>query len=371
MRSRTLHFWKWIHRWSSLVCTLFMLLLCLTGLPLIFSHEIDRLSQPERPAVAANAKAPALSALMARALAARPGARVDYLFFGDDTPIVTVVMTRKSGALPEEADYQSFDLRDGWQLQWRQPNEGVMYVLRRLHVDMFAGLQGRLFLGTMSLLLLVSILSGVVLYAPFMRRLPFGVLRAPHRAYWLDLHNLLGIVTVVWLGAIAFTGAISALAKPIEMMWQESELREMAATPPDLPGAQEFVGPDEIVALLREAAPRLKVRVLAFPGTPFASPYHMGVYLAGDSPLSGHLLMPALVDAGSGRLVDMREMPLYAKALFISQPLHFGNYGGMPLKILWAILDIISIFLLGSGLYLCLCKPVRAHRKLPLFKAVP
>jgi uncharacterized iron-regulated membrane protein len=357
-----------VHRWSSLVCTLFMLLLCLTGLPLIFSHEIDRLSRPERPEVAADARAPTLSALMARALAARPGARVDYLFFDEDDSIVTVV-TEKPGAPAEEMHYQSFDLRDGWRLQWRQPGKGVMYVLRRLHVDLFAGLKGMLFLGAMSLLLIVSILSGVALYAPFMRRLPFGVLRAPRRAYWLDLHNLLGIATVVWLGAVAFTGVINTLARPIETMWRDSELREMAANPPDRPGAQEFVGPDTIIALFREAAPRLKVRVLAFPGTPFASPHHVGVYLAGDSPLTRRLLTPALVDAGSGRLVDMREMPLYAKALFISQPLHFGDYGGMPLKILWAILDLISIVLLGSGLYLWLRKPVRERRKTLLHEA--
>ena len=33
--------WFWWHRWSSLVCTLFLLLLCLTGLPLIFADELD------------------------------------------------------------------------------------------------------------------------------------------------------------------------------------------------------------------------------------------------------------------------------------------------------------------------------------------
>src|SRR6476660_9750735 len=35
--------WSWIHKWSSLVCTVFMLLLCLTGLPLIYHHEIGHL----------------------------------------------------------------------------------------------------------------------------------------------------------------------------------------------------------------------------------------------------------------------------------------------------------------------------------------
>ena len=42
--ARSLRVWTWLHTWSSLVCTLFMLLLCLTGLPLIFHHEIEHLT---------------------------------------------------------------------------------------------------------------------------------------------------------------------------------------------------------------------------------------------------------------------------------------------------------------------------------------
>jgi len=44
----------------------------------------------------------------------------------------------------------------------------------------------------------------------------------------------------------------------------------------------------------------------------------------------------------------------------VSQPLHFGDYGGMPMKILWALLDIATIVVLGSGLYLWLRKGVQA-----------
>ena len=43
MQSHTIKTWAWLHKWSSLVCTVFMLLLCLTGLPLIFHHEIGHL----------------------------------------------------------------------------------------------------------------------------------------------------------------------------------------------------------------------------------------------------------------------------------------------------------------------------------------
>ena len=36
-----MRFWVWAHKWSSLICTAFLLVLCVTGLPLIFRGEID------------------------------------------------------------------------------------------------------------------------------------------------------------------------------------------------------------------------------------------------------------------------------------------------------------------------------------------
>ncbi|MCQ4028541.1 PepSY domain-containing protein, partial [Klebsiella pneumoniae] len=70
-------------------------------------------------------------------------------------------------------------------------DEGFMSVMYRLHVDLYAGLAGKLFLGFMGLLLMVAIVSGVVLYAPFMRKLRFGEVRQERtpRTRWLDLHN--------------------------------------------------------------------------------------------------------------------------------------------------------------------------------------
>ena len=35
---------------------------------------------------------------------------------------------------------------------------------------------------------------------------------------------------------------------------------------------------------------------------------------------------------------------------------HFGDYGGLPLKLLWAVLTLFTIIVLGSGLYLWLGK---------------
>lgn len=54
-------------------------------------------------------------------------------------------------------------------------------------------------------------------------------------------------------------------------------------------------------------------------------------------------------------LLCLTGQPLYRQALLISQALHFGGYGGMPLTVLWATLDVLTIVVIGSGLYLWLC----------------
>jgi uncharacterized iron-regulated membrane protein len=55
-------------------------------------------------------------------------------------------------------------------------------------------------------------------------------------------------------------------------------------------------------------------------------------------------------------------------ALLLSQPLHFGDYGGAGMQFLWALLDLATIVVLGSGLYLWL-KRGRAAKAGPAKKA--
>ncbi|WP_204280146.1 PepSY domain-containing protein, partial [Raoultella ornithinolytica] len=62
------------------------------------------------------------------------------------------------------------------------------YIMLKLHTDMFAGLPGKLFLGLMGILFCVAIISGIVVYAPSMRKLRFGAYRAQRTRVvrWLD-----------------------------------------------------------------------------------------------------------------------------------------------------------------------------------------
>ena len=104
--------------------------------------------------------------------------------------------------------------------------------------------------------------------------------------------------------------------------------------------------------IAESAAPGMKTDFIAFPGTRFSSEHHYAVFLKGNTHLTAHLITPVLIDAKTLDLTAVVERPWYMDALGMSQPLHFGDSGGMPMKILWAALDVLTIIVLGSGLYL-------------------
>jgi uncharacterized iron-regulated membrane protein len=231
-----------------------------------------------------------------------------------------------------------------------------MHIMHSLHVDLFAGVPGTLFLGFMGVLLMVAIVSGVVLYAPFMRKLDFGTVRRDRtpRTRWLDMHNMLGIVTLAWASVVTLTGIINTLADPVIDLWRSDQVSEMTSQYKGLPPPARMGSLQAAVDAAMALEPEMKIRFIAFPGTSFSSPHHYGVFLRGESPLTARLFKPVLVDAQTAQVTDSRALPWYVTALLLSQPLHFGDYGGTPMQILWALLDIATIIVLGSGLYLWL-----------------
>ena len=367
MTPGTIKVWAQVHKWTSLVCTLFLLMLCITGLPLIFHEEIDSIGADpasQVTGIAASRDAPelrSLDSMLKTALATRPGEVPLYMAFYDDRPLMTVTTGARPDVPASGMKTQTFNRLTGTLVpEGEGGGHAVTEFLLQLHIDMFLGLKGELFLGVMGLIFFVAIVSGVVLYAPFMRKLDFGTLRTARsrRVKWLDYHNLVGVVALAWMTVVGLTGVINAFVTPITTVWQANELADMtrgyagrAALPPSRYGSV-----DAAMATARRAIPGMNPQFIAFPGGSFSSGHHYAVFFQGATPLTENLLTTALVDAATGQLTDARPMPWYFKALSLSRPLHFGDYGGLPLKLLWAVLDVFTIVVLVSGLYLWIAR---------------
>ncbi len=359
-------FWDWAHTLSSLICTAFMLVVCVTGLPLVFSDEIAELSgqafaQVEKPAGAARA---GTDQVAAAAQAHVPGKVPLYLFREEDHPDLWYVkLDTRVDTDERDAVLVAIDARDASVLGLPEFGKGFMGLVYRLHVDLFADLPGKLFLGLMGLLLLVAIVSGVVLYPAYMRKLEFGTVRHERggRIRWLDLHNLLGIVTLCWALVVGATGVINTWADLILKAWQQEQMARLASGNAAVvlrgdethAAAGRAAGPAQFaLTQALKAEPEMQLEMMAWPGTLLSTREHFAVILRGDTPLTSRLRQALLVDPETGDVLRAGDRPWYVTLFQLSQPLHFGDYGAMPLKLLWAALDVLTIVVLGSGLYL-------------------
>ena len=359
MRRSTIRAWYLVHKWSGIVPTVFLLMLCVTGLPLIFHDEIEALEgvdyETALPGPPSAESGVPLDTMLATALAERPGEVPLFMAFSQESPLLTVTTGPAPDAPGEDMTLLFFDRATGESLG-PAPGGGIMEFLLQLHTDMFLGQPGMWFLGVMGALFVIALVSGTVLYAPFMRRLAFGTLRTDRsrRVGRLDQHNLGGIVILAWALVVGGTGMINAFADPLVDSWREGELAEMTAQY----GGAEALAPedygslDTAMAAAKARLPGQSPQFIGFPGGDWSTARHYAVFFQGDRPLTENLLTPALIDAESGTLVDARSMPALNQALMMSKPLHFGDYGGVPLKIVWALLTLATIWVLWTGVLL-------------------
>ena len=367
MLARTVRKWTLVHRWTSLVCTAFLLILCITGLPLIFHHEIDALLDGEPPRIVQSGPGSPASLDLAAANALRriPGYFIQAFFWNHDDPTeLNFAMGPAPGSHPTLNRTLKVDAISGDVVSEAKTRERLTYFLLRIHTDLFLGLYGKLFLGVMGLLFLMATVSGVVVYGIAMRKLPFGTVRRNRStlARWLDMHNLLGAVTIAWVVVVGATGVINTWADLVIKAWQNGQLMEMVGPFKDRSRPDVLASVDQAVATARAKIPGMIPFFVAYPGSMFSSQSHYVVFMRGDTPLTARLLKPVLVDALDGGFTDFRDLPWYVSAVLLSQPLHFGDYGGLPMKIVWALMDVAAIVILLSGLYLWLARRRRGLR---------
>lgn len=355
---RWFRFNVWLHRWSSLIATPFFFILCVTGTILIFHHEIEELlgTLPE-VTIPADARRAAIAPMVAVAQEKYPERKPMYVFWDPDAPERVAIGMGPVGAMKfDEVHPAFFNAYTGEFLKSVDFSKTLTGFMLTLHANWFLDLPGQLFGGVIALLVLLSLLSGLVVYAPYVKRIVFGAVRGRpgSRLKQLDLHNLVGVVVLGWAFVVSLTGVFLALASIAIQVWANTELKEMAAktTPATEAAASGPASVDTVIAAAQAALPHRELRFMTFPGTELSGDRHYNALLYGTSGYDDKLFEIVMIEAATGTITDIRPAPWYLKVIMLSEPLHFGDYGGLPLQLLWFACTWLTMFIVGNGAWL-------------------
>lgn len=360
MTPASLRGWRLVHRWTSLICTVNLLILCVTGLILVFHHEIQHIMGEELDTsyTEGQARLP-LQTLVDIAQKADPTLAPKLVSFDPEDAGASYIYIGTPGVRDfEDGRWVVLNSFTGDNQVLKQPTETLTGFLLKLHVDLFAGFAGQMFVGVMGILFVVSTVSGLVVYGPFMKKLAFGVLRFGRgpRIANIDLHNLFGVATLVWAFVVGLTGAILSFSPLIIGYWQQTELVAMAGRHTE-PMTGTAIGIDRAAQAGMAAFPGKDLAFIAYPGNNYSSDRHFSVMVRGHTELTKKILSVALVDAETGAVAEMADTPWYITALLLSGPFHFGDYGGLPLQIIWALFTIATTAVTVTGFVVWLKRP--------------
>ena len=340
-----------LHRWAGLILSLNVLTFAVTGLILIFHDELSDALAPvveQRPAGEPMPLREAISIAKEKL----PGA--DAVFVSRDLahPQQVFVGLGKGSRKLQDTKAVKVDLTTG-NVDQRDFDETFIGIVFHLHAQLMAGPIGGLLVGAIGLALLFTLITGAVIYGPMMKRFVFGTLRRDkhRRNLFADLHKLVGVSIFGWLSLVVATGILLSLGSILLQIYSQNELRALAKVDATQQLIEGVPVVDAALAAAEKGSGGRQWTIAILPGSDLSSPRHFSILMSGGSGIEKRLLRIALVDAAQPSSASYHEFPLYLQALLISEPLHFGDYGGLPLKLLWTLFTLALIVLSATGVY--------------------
>lgn len=332
-----------IHRWAGLVLGLFLFVICLSGAVLVFREELEWALNPSMRVVPQPQKASWDDVLAA----AGPGC---FGFVLPADPAMAITAYTPGGT----------KLIDPYtaRVTGNRPSDGVLNFLRQLHIRLFVpGWQGRFVVGLFGVALLVSAVTGLVIYWPFMRGvfaqgLGWWQLRAGLRLALADGHKLMGILTAAFILLIALTGAGLGLETLLRYWPQTARQVHPSPSARTQPENRPRLTAEQVRAAALAAVPGLTPTSLLMPS---AKSGHFTVYGNAPGHFTRHAASFVLVGAYDGHLVQVHNASTAGASTQVydaMEPLHFGTWGGSAgtwLRGLYTLLGLAAALLPVSG----------------------
>lgn len=321
-----------IHLWAGLVLGIYMALMSLTGAVLVFAEEIETALHPELFRVASKNQAP-VSRLIRSAQASYPDRTITAFYTPSGNRQTAVAYMRKG----DEILYAYIDPATAQVLGATTPSTSFIRFLREFHFNLFSGRSGRAVNGAGALALAALAVTGIILWWPGVRCWRKR-LRPRFNTNW-NTHATIGLWSAAMISMWALTGynfSYPLLPRP--------PVESQPTT------ARNAIDVDALVEQALHRSPASRLYGVQMP-TGARTPYI--VFVAPSLHSEKRHCDYHYFDQYSGAYLNLwrRGAPYTPAEAIVASfvPLHFGSFGGTPLKTLWSIMGLSPALLFATG----------------------
>ncbi len=371
-------FWLVSHRWLGIVAGPLLVLIGLTGSALVFDHAIDEWLHPELLLCDAAGPNRPLDQLIAAAEASYNSATPS----GEHVKVTSVSSPRIAGGVwtawftggtEAEPFYTAvyIDPATARVTGTRVWGHDVMSWIYRLHFQLVSGQVGATIVGVLGLILLISIVSGILVWWPLWRHsVRAAIAIRGGRRFIYDLHKTIGIVSTVLLAVLALTGVTMEFPGAFNRVL--SVLSARTSEPTDLASqtdeSTDRLSPEEAIAIARKMYP--DARFCHFhPPADDRGVYEVAVH-QDDEVQRSYGRTQLFIDQYDGRILARRlpQNDTIADQIAVWQfPLHNGEAFGLVGRWVVLIAGLTPAILYATGMLVWVRK-IWSRRRVSLMK---
>ena len=345
-----------VHLWTGVAIALYVVVASVSGAALVFRIHLQRAAHPELLTAATEGPQADIATVLENVRDAYPRGRVS----GVDAP--TTVRPTHLAYVTEGGRFHTVLIDPVTaEVLGELPEHSVVRTLQDLHFDLLAGATGRVVNGIGALCLLLLCLTGVFVWWPeragWRRALAVDWRRPWRRVTW-ELHGAVGIWTLVLTAGWAVTGAYFVFPEQFRAAVNRISPLTAAVRPPqsnpDGAGLAQRPTWRELIERARPAEPDAFVARVVVPAGDEAS---FQVLFTDHRPsrLGARHLRTVYLDQYTGeRLAAPPAGPrtLGDTVMALVGPVHFGNFGGVGVRLAWLVIGLAPAVLGVTGLIL-------------------